>query len=143
MSQADKLFCLVRRSWIKATPEEKLRQAVLHFMFDKGSYPNGLVALEMLPSKTSPLRRADIVSYWKNSTGSIAPLIVVECKAEKLTPQAILQAGGYNYYLEAPFIALACPQESFWGWFDHSKKSYAFQPGFPTYPQLLTLLNQA
>lgn len=131
----DKILCVVRTSWVTATPEEKLRQTILRYMLGKGGYPKGCVAVEVLVGGSSG-RRADIVVYTNTPSKGFSPLFIVECKAVKLTPSMLQQVGGYNYFFEAPFIALANAEESYWGWLDSTTKSYRLQWGFPSFKEL-------
>lgn len=140
-SKTHKIQCLVRSIWVAATPEEKLRQRILSFMLGKGGYPKGSTAVEVLIGQDNNARRADIVVYAKSDKKGLAPFFVVECKAVKLTPVMIQQIGGYNYFFEAPFIALANTQESYWGWMDTQTKAYRLEWGFPTYEELVKLSN--
>lgn len=138
-----KLFCLARKIWVAATPEECLRQKVLDFMLGAGGYPRGLIALEAPIDKNNAARRADIIAYYRGENDGLSPLMVIECKAVKLTPLMLQQVGGYNHYLSAPFVALSAPQESYWGWLDAKTKKYLFQFGFPTFPELMKLLKSS
>ncbi len=136
-SNNDRLFCLARKSWVAATPEERLRQCVLGYMLGEGGYPRGLIALEVPIDKHNAARRADIIAYYTPQDGGVLPLLIVECKAVRLNARMLQQVGGYNYYLQAPFVALAAPHESYWGWRDKQAQRYILQSGFPTYAKLL------
>ncbi len=115
-----RICCVVRREWVKATPEEKVRQELLHTMIEEWGYPSSLILVEKallhLPgvnqAQRLPKRRMDIVCYAKNKQQELYPLLVVECKAcqqtagssflQKLAHQLL----GYNYYIGAPFIGV-------------------------------------
>lgn len=111
-----KVRCLVRHEWVKATPEETVRQKLLQKMIEEWGYPHSLIlvekALSQLPciknSQKLPRRRMDIVSYAKNFSNQLIPLVVIECKASCGLPTAacIRQLLGYNYHVGAPFVGL-------------------------------------
>lgn len=148
------VFDEVRRRWVKATPEEQVRQQWLRWMIHKQGYPRELLAVEKeikeLPhlfGKVVPDRRIDILCYaqvdsnfestWAYGGGSLFPLLMVECKAEKLSEEAINQAIGYNHHVKAPFIAIANLEEMRFGHWDDGKKKYEFYPVLPAYKELM------
>lgn len=115
-SQNKRLFDPIRKKWVTGTPEEGVRQALLSQMLSRGGYPPSLVvveqALHQMPHLKEPVaklpdRRFDLVVYRKTSSGDLAPLLLVECKAKILDERALQQALGYNHYLGAPFVLLA------------------------------------
>lgn len=142
-----RIFDEVRRRWVTATPEEQVRQRWLTWMVRRLGYPKELLAVEKeikgLPhlfGKTVPDRRIDILCYGKkiHPAHPLYPLLVIECKAEKLTEEAINQAIGYNHHIEAFFIAIANLEEMLFGRWDDVKKNYEFYPGLPAYKELMT-----
>jgi len=143
-----KLFCPIRKTWIAATPEEEVRQRLLHDLISLLGYPHGLVAVEKelkqmphlrLNPVEPPLRRADILCFGKEIHPDYAlyPLLLIECKAVKLTRKVINQVTGYNHYLKAYFIAVANQEEVQTGWYDKEKGDYTFIPRLPGYQELL------
>src|SRR5581483_10757188 len=107
----DCLFCLIRKDWVVKTPEEEVRQALLHKMVEELQYPSSLIAVEKslshLEGKKRPQRRIDILCYAKAPDSSLFPLMLVECKKEVFSQKAFRQALGYNFYIGASFVALA------------------------------------
>lgn len=114
----EKLFCPIRKIWVPAQPEEKVRLSLLSTMIDEWGFPPHLLMVEKslreLPlSKyfpSLPRRRFDIVAY-AESRGSLQPLLLIECKKQTISEKAARQLLGYNYYLGAPFVALAAAQK--------------------------------
>jgi hypothetical protein len=84
-------------------PEEAIRQALLRQMLGPLSFPKGLVSVEVA---IAAKRRADIVVYSKKGD-ELKPLLVIECKHERLDDAASAQVMGYNWSLLAPFWCLA------------------------------------
>ena len=95
--------CLVRGQPVLLTPEEVVRQKLLYQMLFELGYPLALVSVE----KKVGTRRYDIVSYDR----TMAPLLLIECKADQITGETLSQALGYNGVLAAPFICLAGANE--------------------------------
>jgi len=114
--QSKALFCQVRKEFVQETPEEKVRQNTLSSLFSLG-YPASLVVVErkmaelvadFVSAKTAmPNRRIDILCY---QGASLQPLLLVECKANSFNNKELRQLLGYNFYIQARFIALVNPQ---------------------------------
>jgi hypothetical protein len=118
--------CLIRKRWVADTPEERVRQNLIQKMIGELGYPKGLISVE----KKIGERRYDLVCYTK----SMQPLLLVECKAEKIDEAAENQAVGYNASLKAPFICLASPTEIKTLWQEREKIGSV--PFLPTYSEL-------
>ena len=93
----------MRRKYVPLTPEEWVRQNVLHFLLGKG-YPASLIAIERGITVNDTQKRFDIVVYDRESN----PLILVECKAqnEPINQQVVMQIAGYNLTLKAKYFWL-------------------------------------
>lgn len=114
MDLSSQIFDPIRKIWVKATPEEKVRQSLIAWMVGDLGYPKELMSVEKelnsLPysNKNFPLRRLDIVCYASGvSNGALYPLLIIECKKEKIHQKCIDQVIGYNNHLGAYFIAVA------------------------------------
>lgn len=143
----EQIYCLVRNEWVAALPEEKIRQQWLHKMVYELNYPLSGFALEkslhQMPHLAGtglarlPKRRADIVFFSNgiHPDHALYPLLLIECKAVKLTSKVLRQVVGYNYYLKAPFIAAVNDVEAKLGW-QSNNGEYNYSLGIPTYPAL-------
>jgi hypothetical protein len=147
-SRADHIFCCIRRRWVLPLPEEVVRQCCLKKMIEDLGYPSGGFALEQslrqmphlaLSSVKFPSRRADIVFFTKDIhvQHEFYPLLLIECKAVPLTEKVIRQVVGYNFYVQAPFVALVNMTESYTGHYDQGKGAFQFEPGLLSFRQLL------
>ncbi len=133
----------IRKLWLVATPEEKVRQKLIQKMIYKLSYPRELLSIERsladlsgtLAHKKIPNRRVDITSFAKKNT-LLYPLLVIECKeSEGLTQDALAQLQGYNYFIKAPFIAIAYPEGEVFGY--ATKSGFTYLPYLPSYEDLI------
>ncbi|HXF28511.1 MAG TPA: type I restriction enzyme HsdR N-terminal domain-containing protein [Chlamydiales bacterium] len=109
-----KLLCLIRKVEVVATPEERVRQALLHTMIQKWGYPASLISVEKSLTELSshpflPRRRVDIVAYY-NEGETLEPLLLIECKAERFQEPAWRQLLGYNHTIQAPFFAIGAKE---------------------------------
>ena len=145
---SNKISCIIRKRLVSATPEELVRQKLISTMIASLGYPpHGLVlekGLSQMPhlnlsNKRIPRRRADLICFAKDihPAHSIYPLLLIECKAIKLSSKVVNQVAGYNHFLQAHFIAIANDSEIQTGWYDPSKNDYTFINFLPSYQQLL------
>ena len=119
----EQIFCEWRRRWVRLTPEEWVRQQLLHRMVDQLGYPASLIAVEVPlamnqceNAQMSKAYRADAVVYATSaisqvrpaSAVSCQPLMIIECKAETvpLTQRTLDQALTYNRQLNVPHLLL-------------------------------------
>lgn len=145
MSSAPQLFCAVRKQWVAALPEEMVRQRILKHMIEDKGYPLSLIAVEqslrLLPHlsqeirRSVPNRRADIVCFVP-AASTLHPLLIIECKAIKLSASVINQIVGYNHFVRSHFIAIANQEEIRTGWYHAGNQEYAFSPFLPTYAEM-------
>lgn len=144
----ERLYCPIRKKWVARLPEEIVRLKLVQHMVEKLGFPLVSLVLEKelnqmphlaLYQGKIPGRRADLLCFAKgiNRDYDLYPLLLVECKAVKLTPKVIIQVVGYNQYLGAHFIAIANQEEIQIGWMDHEVKKYRFINYMPSYDELI------
>ena len=122
----EQIFCAWRHRWVRLTPEEWVRQQLLHRLVEQLDYPASRIAVEVpvekitnhqspitnhqspITNHQSPItnhQRADAVVY----DAALQPLMLIECKAENvpLTQKTLDQAITYNRKLNVPFLLLS------------------------------------
>ncbi len=94
-------FDPVRKKYVTLTPEEWVRQHIIHYLLSKG-YPASLIAIERGIDVNGTQKRFDVVVYDRDSK----PLIIVECKAqnERINQNVIMQIASYNLTLKAKYF---------------------------------------
>ena len=102
------IFDNIRGLWVKATPEEIVRQNIIKQMITLLGYPKERIIVEKNLStmpfiKNAPDRRLDIICLSKKT---LMPLLVIECKAVPLKEKDMQQVLGYNQFIKAPYIVL-------------------------------------
>ena len=70
------IFDIVRKKYVILTPEEWVRQHVIHFLLKEKNYPISLIAVEKQLKINTRIKRTDIVVYNKQGT----PELLIECK---------------------------------------------------------------
>ena len=100
----EQIFCEWRHRWVRLTPEEWVRQQLLHHMVEQLDYPASLIAVEQAISVGETKKRCDAVVYDRQ----MLPLMLIECKAETvpLTQKTLDQALTYNRKLNVPHLLL-------------------------------------
>lgn len=104
----DYIYDIIRKKEVVLTPEEWVRQQLIHFLIEKKDYPASLFSIEKQIKIGNLKKRYDIVVYNGNN-----PWLIVECKAEteKLNPAVVQQILAYNSQLKASFLALSNGKE--------------------------------
>ena len=100
----EQIFCEWRCRWVRLTPEEWVRQQLLHRLVEQLGYPASLIAVEA-PIKVGEVqKRCDAIVY----NHSMTPFVLIECKAETvpLTQKTMDQAATYNRKLQVPYLIL-------------------------------------
>lgn len=128
----------IRRRLVAATPEELVRQSLLHRMIHQLNYPKSLLAVE---KKLSHERRFDVVCYTRHKEMGLIPLLVIECKAEDVFNAAFEQVLGYNMTLGAPFLCIASKTQIRTLWLNKDK--IASVPFLPAYEDLVRGIRDA
>ena len=102
LSDALQVWDVVRKKWVALTPEEWVRQHLIHFLRDHRGWSESLMAVEKSVQFNGLNRRPDVVLY----TSTMKPLLLAECKAPEVAiSQAVLdQAVNYNRALGVDFV---------------------------------------
>lgn len=126
----EQIFCEWRHRWVRLTPEEWIRQQLLHRMVNEGAYPASLIAVEQAITVGDVRKRCDAVVY----DNTMQPLMLIECKAETvpLTQKTLDQAITYNRKLNVPYLLLCNGTQTI---FVNGNDIYT--SGFPRYTDLL------
>jgi hypothetical protein len=95
-----------RKKWVVFTPEEWVRQHILHFLVNKKKYLPGLISIERkVKHATEQLNRYDVLCYNQNGQ----PYLLVECKNPdiEITHDTLMQAAHYNMSIKSPFLVVS------------------------------------
>ena len=100
----EQIFCEWRHRWVRLTPEEWVRQQLLHRMVEQLGFPASRIAVEIAITVGEVHKRCDAVVY----DSAMQPLMLIECKAESvpLTQKTLDQAVVYNRRLNVPYLIL-------------------------------------
>lgn len=98
------IFDELRKSWLKLTPEEWVRQNFIRFLVHVKNYPSTLVALEKRIQVGEMMKRFDILIYNRHHQ----PWMMVECKSMdiSLKEEVLNQVLRYNIALPVRFLVI-------------------------------------
>lgn len=133
-AQSLKIFDIVRKKYVLLTPEEWVRQHLLHFLIHDRNVPLSLTAVEKLVMVNRLQKRFDILVYSKTHK----PLLLVECKAPevKIDQEVFDQAARYNLSLNADYFVLSNGLSTYCCKLDHKNQRYDFLEEVPFYENL-------
>lgn len=99
------VFDIVRKKFVDITPEEWVRQHIVHFLIQHKQVPASMISIEKQLILNNTKRRTDIVVF--NSL--LKPLLIIECKAPhiEINQLTINQALRYNLELNVPAVFLS------------------------------------
>lgn len=98
------IWDVLRRKHVVLTPEEWVRQHVVHYLIGHRGYPKGLLSLERGHRYNQRQKRTDLFALGPDGK----PLLLVECKAPSvpITAAVAHQVATYNQTVGAPLLLL-------------------------------------
>lgn len=99
------LFDIIRKKFVDVTPEEWVRQHIIHYLILHKQVPASMISIEKQLLLNNTKRRTDIVVFNSN----LKPLLIIECKAPfiEINQLTINQALRYNLELKVPSVFLS------------------------------------
>ena len=98
------IFDGVRKKYVALTPEEWVRQHLIHYLITQKGYPATLISVET-PLKYARMdKRSDVLIYDRNGK----PLMLAECKAPEVavTQKVFEQIAIYNLTIQSPCLMI-------------------------------------
>ncbi len=125
------IFDVVRKKYVVLSPEEWVRQHVLHFLIHTKEYPISLTAVEKQLLVNNLKKRTDILVY--NTMG--LPELVVECKSPqiKINQATFDQIARYNLQLRANYLMVSNGLQHYFCKLDYENERYIFLEDIPNY----------
>jgi hypothetical protein len=98
------IFDGIRKKYIVLTPEEWVRQHLIHYLTDHLNYPKSLIRVESGLRVNELMKRSDVVVYDRNTR----PWMIVECKSVEhaIGEQTAAQVSRYNTSLKARYVVV-------------------------------------
>lgn len=131
----------IRQKLIYITPEETIRQKVISCLISELEVPAIMLAVEepLVHYGIASKDRADIIIHSSTKNGALAPIAVIECKAEAvpLDERAFQQAQKYSDALGCTYTMLINGDRYFCFKFDEKRNQYIQIKTLPAYKDML------
>ena len=128
---------ILRKKYVKLTPEEWVRQNFVQYLIHEGKYPPGLIGIEVMFRYNKLKKRADILVHDRRGE----PVMIVECKScevkidEKVSDQIV----EYNMKFKVPYLVVTNGMEHYACKItDYEQHKYEYLYVIPLYEDLLT-----
>lgn len=125
------VFDSLRKKFIILTPEEWVRQHVVHYLLSEKKFPASLLSVERQLKVNNLIKRYDILAF--NPNGSIH--LMVECKASsvKINQDSFDQIARYNLSLNATYLMVTNGLEHYYCQMDYENEKYHFLKDIPSW----------
>jgi hypothetical protein len=129
-----KIFDPVRKKYVALTPEEWVRQQLVHLLITEQQVPLSLIGVEIMIPLHKRNLRADVVVYGYNAK----PLLIAECKAGdiQITSKTFMQIAGYNLTLQVPWLVISNGIQLYCCFFNTLTEKYDFVDKIPVYNEM-------
>ncbi len=129
------VYDVLRRRYVRLTPEERVRQRFVRYLIDTKGYPAALLANEVTLDVGGVARRCDSVLYRREGA---APQMVIEYKAEHvpITQHVFQQIYAYNSVLHADYLVVSNGRTHYCCRVDYGKGTVDFLEEIPSYSEL-------
>jgi len=133
--QSSEIFDIVRKKFVALTPEEWVRQHLLHFFIAEKKYPASLLAVEKELFVAGIKKRTDVVVYSRSAEA----LLIAECKSPDvaLNQNVFDQAARYNLPLNVGWLLLTNGLIHYCCRINVAEQKYELVNEIPEYEQLV------
>ena len=121
----------IRNKYVAMTPEELVRQLMIHFLIDNLHYPKSKLQVEKSLKINNMDKRFDLLVY----NDDIQPFMIIECKSYKIPIQQnqVDQVSLYNIALKAPYTVITNGNFAVCSKIDFNSNKYEFLESLPKY----------
>ena len=125
------IFDEIRKKFIILTPEEWVRQHVIHFLIQEKKYPKSYINVEKLIKVNDLVKRYDIVVFQPN--GEL--FLLIECKAPEVAirQETFDQIARYNLTLKANYLMVTNGLKHYFCQMDFENEKYVFLQSLPEF----------
>ncbi len=134
---SEMIFDIIRKKWVRLTPEEWVRQNFVRYLIREGGYPPGLIGIEVMFRLNDLKKRTDILVH--NRKGE--PVLIVECKSPDVpvveNEKVREQIGVYNMEFRVPYVLITNGITHYSFRYDAESNNYRYMLVIPLYNDLL------
>jgi type I site-specific restriction-modification system R (restriction) subunit len=127
-------YDVIRKKFVVLSPEEWVRQHVVHYLISHKKYPRLHISVEKMLKVNGLSKRYDVVVFDRN--GDI--LLIVECKAPgvKISQETFDQIARYNMTLNSQLLLVTNGLQHYCCKINAELERYDFLPELPSYESL-------
>ncbi|MDR3133552.1 MAG: type I restriction enzyme HsdR N-terminal domain-containing protein [Prevotellaceae bacterium] len=131
------IFDIIRKKFVAYTPEESVRQQLLHYLTVVKRFPEGLLQVETAIPHPRYFFRADVVAYDRQ----LQPILLAECKAPEVTisRETCEQVARYNLLVKVPFLLITNGSKHFFFYYSTGENCYIFDRNMADYEGLVKM----
>ncbi len=131
------IFDRVRRKFVRLTPEEWVRQHMIHYLTEVKSVPESMIGVEKRLLLNGLVKRFDIAVFARAGN----PVLLVECKAPSVSvsEKAYDQAARYNMQLKVNYFVITNGLDHFCCRIDYELSNYTFIREVHSYEEMTVL----
>ena len=128
------VFDIIRKKHVSLTPEEWVRQHVIHYLLGYLKYSSGLMAVETLVKVNGLSQRADIVVYDRKGK----PAMIVECKAPevKIDNSVFEQAARYDMKLGVKYLLISNGLRHYCALLNRDEGTFTLLKAIPSFKEI-------
>lgn len=125
---------IVRLRWVVLTPEEWVRQNLIHYLHHTLAYPLELMQVEAAITLNGLTKRCDVVVY----DAAVHPIMIVETKKAEvpINQKVVDQACRYNLVLQVPYLLLSNGKQTLCLRVSDQEPHLKQMPQIPTWQEL-------
>lgn len=100
----EEIFDACRKTWVRLTPEEWVRQNILNWLIVKKGYPASVISVEKEIWLGKIKKRFDVLIY----NGNHQPWMMIECKSQNvvLSEAVLMQILRYNMVVPVQYLVI-------------------------------------
>ena len=124
----------VRQKYVRAFPEELVRQLLVYYLINEKKYTNH-IAVEKQIKLFEQVKRFDVLLY----NSDFEPAILVECKAAfvELNQDVFNQISVYNLHFKVPYLIISNGINTYCAELNFETQTYIFLNAIPDFKQLI------
>ena len=125
------IFDIIRKKHVVLTPEEWIRQHLVHYLVNTMNYPRSLISVEDGLTVNRMQKRSDVIVYDRQG----GAFLLVECKSAKvkISQKVMDQLSVYNQKYKAKYLALTNGMKVFLCKMNYESRSVEFLNSFPMF----------
>lgn len=134
-NQSQYIFDIIRKKYVVLTPEEWVRQHIIHYLINDHLFPKSLISVEKKLVLNELVKRTDIVLYNRLAN----PVLIIECKSEAvpISQKTFEQIARYNLKLNVPYLWVSNGKTNHLCKIDHGLNSFLFLDTLPSASELV------